>query len=97
MLSPTMKVMNKYPTLFVKMQQHFSTLANTKTNFDRLTNVHILLGLACFLPMLQSMHNFMQFAQKYDVFVFNYFVSIKICQADVYAMYNDPTTTYTHN
>ncbi len=79
------------------MQQHSSTLANTKTNFDRLTNVHILLGLACFLPMLQSVHSFMQFAKKYDVSIFNYLVSINICQVDVYAIYNDPTTTYTHD
>jgi len=50
-----------------------------------------------FLPLLQSMHNFMQFAQKCDVFVFNYLASIKICQANVYAMYKDPTTTYTHD
>lgn len=97
MLSPTMKVMNKYPTLFIKMQQHSLALANTKTNFDHLTSVHILVGLACFLPMFQSMHNFKQFAQKCDVFVFNYLVSIKICQVNVYAMYNDPTTTYTHD
>lgn len=97
MLSPTMKVMNKYPTLLIEMQQHSSTLANTKTNFDHLTSVHILVGLACFLPMLQSMHNFKQFAQKCDVFVFNYLFSIKICQVNVYAMYNDPTTTYTHD
>jgi hypothetical protein len=82
-LFSTMKVVNKYQTLLVKMQQHSSTLAIIKTNFDHLTNVQILLGLACFLPLLQSMHNFMQFPQKCDVFVFNYLASIKICQATV--------------
>jgi hypothetical protein len=69
MLSSTVKDMNEYQTLFVKMQQDSSTLAIVKTNFDHLANVHILLGLACFLPMLQSTHSFMQFAQKIDVFV----------------------------
>jgi hypothetical protein len=61
------------------MQQDSSTLAIVKTNFDHFTDVHILLGLACFLPMFRSMHNLMQFAQKYDVFVHDYLVSIKIC------------------
>lgn len=95
MLSSIMKVMNKYQTLFVKMQQDSSTSAIVKTNFDHLANVHILLGLACFLPMPRLVHSFMQFAQKIDVFVCDYLVSIKICQAYVYAtLYRDPTTTH---
>jgi hypothetical protein len=94
-LSSTMRVMNEYQTLFVKMQQDSPTSTIVKTNFDHLANVQILLGLACFLPMLWSVHSFMQFAQKFDVFVCDYLASIKICQAYVYAtLYKDPTTTH---
>jgi hypothetical protein len=85
MLSSTMKVMNEYQTLFVKMQQDSSTSAIVKTNFDHLATVHILLGLACFLPMLWLVPSFVQFAQNFDVFVCDYLASIKICQAHVYA------------
>jgi hypothetical protein len=94
-LSSTMRIMNEYQTLFVKMQQDSSTSTIVKTNFDHLPNVQILLGLACFLPMLWSVHSFMQFAQNFDVFVCDYFVSIMICQAFVYAtLYKDATVTH---
>jgi hypothetical protein len=87
--------MNEYQTLFIKMQQDSSTSTIVKTNFDHLANVQILLGLACFLPTLCSMHSFMQFAQNFDVFVCDYLASIKICQAYVYAtLYRDATSTH---
>jgi hypothetical protein len=66
MLSSTVIIMNKHQTLFVKMQQDSSTLAIVNTNFDHLAYVHILLGLACFLPMLQLVHSFMQKRLHYN-------------------------------
>jgi hypothetical protein len=56
-------------TLLIKMQEDSSILAITNTNFDQLANVHIVLGLACLMPMLWSMHNFMQSAHIYFLYV----------------------------
>jgi len=61
MLSFAKRVMVEYKTLLVKMAIDQNTNQQAKLNYQHLYDLHILLGLACILPMLKSMHVLMNF------------------------------------
>jgi hypothetical protein len=63
-------------------------------NYQHLCDLHILLGLACIFPLLESVHAFIKFPQFKDVFVFDLVAAIKVCQGDVYNMYCDQTSKF---
>jgi hypothetical protein len=79
MLSLAIRVMNKYKTLLVKISQDVETMATAKTCFSDFTDIRIVLGLACIMPMLCTVHSLMQYAQKNDVFICDFLAAIKIC------------------
>lgn len=97
MLSPIVRVMNEYRMLLMKMEQDSATTNITKICIDHLTDVQIVVGLACLMPMLQSVHVLMQYAQKSDAFICDFLVAAKICQVDISAKYSDLVTTYTQH
>jgi hypothetical protein len=63
--------------------------ANKIQLHEHLCDQQILLGLTCILPMLESMHVFIKFAQMQDIFVCDLVATIKVCQGDFYNMYYD--------
>jgi hypothetical protein len=65
----------------------------TNANLVNLCDVGTILGLPYVLPMLESVSALMKFVQTRDVFVCDYIATIKIYQANLYKMYNDPTTS----
>jgi hypothetical protein len=52
----------------------------TKVNFELFCDVKLLISPFCMLPMLETIHGVIKFAQKGDIFVCDYVVAIKICQ-----------------
>ncbi len=52
--------------------------------------------MPCVLPMLESIRALTKFAYVRDVFVCDYIINVKICQVNLYKMYNDPTTSFQH-
>lgn len=110
MLSPAVRVMNKYRVLFVKMQR--DSVAPTadgdgnagkkdkglmklaSKNLAYLCDFRIVLGLAGLLPMLRSVHSLIKFSQSREVFVCDYVAAIQICVAEVQAMYVDEVTAF---
>jgi len=63
-------------------------------NYEHLCDLHILFGLAYILPLLESTHAFIKFAQFKYVFVCDLVAGIKVCQGDVYNMYCDQTSKF---
>jgi hypothetical protein len=65
MLAPTVRIMNEYRPLLVKMSKDVgvkkSTALATKC-FQHLTNIQVLLGLATILPVLRLANKFMKYA-----------------------------------
>jgi hypothetical protein len=53
-----------------------------------------ILGLTSVLRMLEVMESLSKFAQSQEWFIFNFVNVIKICQADLYAMYCDTANKY---
>jgi hypothetical protein len=61
MLNLAKKVMAKYKTFMVKMALDSLTNQEAKHNYEHLCDLHILLGLACILPLLESVHALIKF------------------------------------
>ena len=94
MLAPTVRVMNEYRTLLVKMHQDVKEPAAANC-LNYLTDVQIVIALSCLLPMLRVVHSLMQFAHKVDAFVCDMLAAVKICQADLNSMYISSETAFT--
>jgi len=60
------------------MATNCSLMELTKTNLLNLCDIVTILGLPCYLPMLEFIYALMKFAQAIDVFVCDYIVVIKI-------------------
>ncbi len=63
----------------------------TKADLVNLCDIGKILGMPC---MLEFDNALMKCAQAKDVFVCDYTAIVKICQTDLYKMYNDPTTSF---
>ncbi len=94
MLSLAKTIMAKYKTLLVKMALDNAKNQQAMLNYEHLCDFHVLLGLACIFPLLESTHVFIEFAQFKDVFVCDLVVAIKVCQGDVYNMYCEQTSKF---
>jgi hypothetical protein len=71
------------------------TNQQAKLNYENLCDLQVLLGLACILPLLESIHALIKFAQMRDVYVCDLVVAIKVCQGDIYMMYCNQTSNFT--
>jgi len=66
--------MTEYKRLLAKMgvdmaaasQKGYSAIAS---NFDYLSDVEVLLSLACFIPLLNIVHYLMKLSQSKDIFI----------------------------
>jgi len=81
----------------MKMTLDNPTNQQAMLNYEHLYDIHIFLGLVCILPLLESVHALIKFAQSKNVFVCDLVVAIKDCQGDVYNMYCDPTSKFITN
>jgi hypothetical protein len=99
MLKPAIRIMNEYKPLLVKLKEDASVKNPTKLSlkyFSGLTDVQIIVGLTCLMPMLRMANGLMKAAQKNDAFVCDYLTAIKIFQRDLAQMYIEPHSRFTH-
>jgi hypothetical protein len=61
------------------MAKNTPAIMFTKVNFELLCDVNLLIFLCCLLPMLETIHALIKFAQKRNVCVSDYVGAIKIC------------------
>jgi hypothetical protein len=80
MLVLAIKLMNEYKPLLVKLHED-ATVRRSKhiatKCYSGLTDVQIMVGLACITPMLCTTNNLMKAAQKNDIFVCDYLAAVK--------------------
>jgi hypothetical protein len=98
MLAPAVRLMNEYKPLLAKL--HVDATARKSKNIARkcysgLTDVQIVVGLACILPMLRAASSLMKAAQRNDVFISHYLAAVKTLQVDLAQMYLEPKTRFT--
>ncbi len=63
-------------------------------NLNYLSDVELILKLACILSMLEYVHVLIKITQKKDVFVCDFVESIKLAQQQLYWLYCDPYAKY---
>jgi hypothetical protein len=54
-----------------------------KANYELLCDPHIFLGLACVLPLLETMQALSKFAQTQTTFICDFIFQVKVCQFDL--------------
>jgi hypothetical protein len=84
MLGPSVRVMNEYHTLLVKMLQD-SQLKNAKAHaknaeacLDHLIDIQIVIALSVCMPMLRLSNVLIKFAQKSDAFVCDFLNGVQV-------------------
>ncbi len=59
------------------------------TSLELLCDVEMFLGLTCIIPMLEFVQGLSKFAQNRDIFICDFVVVVKECEAQLYQMYCD--------
>jgi hypothetical protein len=97
MLSLAKRTLSMYMPLVAKMAKDIPSLMVAWVNFEFRCDVNLLISLFSLIPMLEIIHALIKFAQKRDVFVYDYVATIKICQRQLYIHYSNPTMKYSFN
>jgi hypothetical protein len=92
-LSIAKRVLIEYRILVVKMDTKSATIDNTKINYELLCDVKTLLGLACVLPLLETMQRLFKFAQRYT-FICDFVSTMKLCEVELFTMRYDTKKQY---
>jgi hypothetical protein len=57
-----------------------------------LAKLHLLLGLAIMLPLMEAIGSFLKFAQRHDISICKFIPNVKVCQDQLYRLYSNNTT-----
>jgi hypothetical protein len=94
LLEPMKRVLSEYKILIVKMNNDTGEESKVVQNLSSLCDVHTLLAFPYVIPLLESVDSLVKFAQSPNAFVSDYVAAVKICQAEIYEMYVDTTTSF---
>jgi hypothetical protein len=53
-------------------------------NLDLFCDLHMLMGMFCLLPLLESVNAIIKFAQRRDIFICDFVAIVKIYQTNLY-------------
>jgi hypothetical protein len=91
MLQPLKQVGKEYKIFINKFATNNASVELIKANLLNMCDIDMIFGLPCILP---TMNGLMKFVQSKSVFVCDYIAAIKICQGNLYKMYNDFNTSF---
>lgn len=100
MWSPVARILSEYHTLLVKMGADMSSGPGSKTvpgsaeNFDLLSDIELLLSLACFIPLVNAVHALIKLSQARDIFIGDFMQALKLCQVELGRMFVDASTAF---
>jgi hypothetical protein len=97
MLVPTVRLMNEYKPLLVKMHLDANVRKPKELGvkcFSGLRDVQIIIGLASLMPMLQLANKLIKYSQGNEVFVCDYLAAVKQLQTNLAKHYVDSKSKY---
>jgi hypothetical protein len=97
MLAPAVRLMNEYKPLLLKLHEDATVRKPKKIAvkcYNGLTDVQIILGLSCIIPILRLTNQLMKYGQRNDVFVCDYLASVKRLQRDLSQIYIEEKTRF---
>jgi len=62
-------------------------IAKASCVLAKLIDPYIVLGMTCFLPLLESTDNLIHFAPKHDVYISNFVATQQFCQGHLFNLY----------
>ncbi len=71
------------------MHDDLHIVATVKTNLQYLCDIEVVMGLACTMPLLESVHVLIRFKQARDTFVCDFVITVKMCCVELYIMYSN--------
>jgi hypothetical protein len=95
MLKPLNCVVVEYKTFIVKMWHNIVYVVKAGLNLYLLCDLHMLMDLSCFLPLLEVVNALIKFVHGRYVFICDFVVIVKVCQSYLFMMYLDPMNNYT--
>jgi hypothetical protein len=51
-----------------------------------LKNLHFLLELVIMLPLMEAFGSLLKFVQRWDVFIYDFIATMKVCQGQLYRL-----------
>jgi len=60
-----------------------------QVNLGLLTNLHLLLGLAVMLPLMEAIGSLLKFAQRWDDFLYEFIATVKVCRGQLCKLYSN--------
>lgn len=84
----------KYKTLVVKMHNDLHIMATTNTNLQYLCDIVVVMGLACIMPLLESIRALFKFMQARHTFVWKFVIVVKMWCVELYNMDSYPEKKY---
>jgi len=94
MLFIAKRVLVKYKSLVVRMNDDLGMIEVAKPTFEFSCDVKVVMGFMCIMPMLEVVHDLIKFAQKSDTFVCDFVGVMKMCCAHLHTLYYDPKNKY---
>jgi hypothetical protein len=83
MLKPLKRMMAEYQTSIMNMSQDIVSIVQAMFNLNLLCDLHMLMGLSCLLPLLESMNALIKFPQRRDIFIYDFVAVVKIYQENL--------------
>jgi len=66
-----------------------------QVNLGLLTNLHLLLGIITMLPLMERIGSLSKFAQRQNVFICDFIVTMKVYQDQHYKLYSNNNIVFT--
>jgi hypothetical protein len=64
-----------------------NTMVVAKTNMGYLSDIQMIMGLICIMPLLKVVHTLIKFVQGQNTFVCDFVTSVKICCVELYNVF----------
>lgn len=87
-------VLEEFKTHIVKMAQNFALNEFVVVNYELLCDVESIMGLIYVIPMVESVQILSKYVQNWNMLIYNFVSSVKLCQVDLHKKYCDEEKKY---
>jgi len=76
------------------MVENNGHIEDVKGNYELLSDIEMLLGLACILPCLETRQKLSKFAQEKDTIICDFIYALKLAKVDLVTTYCNNEKSY---
>ncbi len=87
MLSLAKIILIEYKSVIIQMFKEQVVHGSTKANLELMCDSEVFLGLTYIIFMLECVHGLSKFTQTHETFIYDFVVTMKTYQGELYQMY----------